>query len=129
MGLEPVRTYQEHPSFSGLVLEESYVLDIECHPGRVVFTMDLVLAPDHPGYAPPRQGEAYAYRRGFVHFARVTECAWTLQGGLPAIDASGELDYGHIDALEWEASNYALEGDWGQMNLIAGDTAVSFDGA
>lgn len=114
-----MRPYSDLPSLAGLLLEESYVLDIEAHPGRIVFAMDLVLTVDHPEYRAPLPGEQYCYRKGELRFQDVTRSTWVGQGQPPARDASGEIDYGHIDAFEWDGSGSLLEGGWGRMEVLA----------
>lgn len=112
-----MRPYSDIAALSGLLLEESWVLNIDAQPGRLTFVMDLVLTPDHPKYREPRRGEQYCYRRGELRFRGVGRLAWTNQGAPPATDASGEIDYGHIDSFEWDDKGGLLEGDWGRIDV------------
>ena len=111
--------YDEIPSLAAILLEESYVLDIEAHPASVQFSVDFVLTPEHPEYCPPGADESYCCRRGWLRFSGVTRCLWANQGAPPARDATGEVDYGNIDSFAWDTASYLLEGDWGHMELIA----------
>jgi hypothetical protein len=119
-----MRTYVDLPGLHGILLEESYVLDIQARPGLVQFAMDLVLTPDHDAYRAPHSGEQYCFRRGTLRFSDVTQLSWAGQGAPPARDASGEVDFGNIDAMEWDESSYSLEGDWGRMEVLAGRAEV-----
>jgi hypothetical protein len=119
--------YQEIPSLAAILLEESYVLDIEAHPTTVEFSVDFVLAPEHPEYCPPGSDESHCYRRGRLRFSGVTRCLWSNQGAPPARDATGEVDYGNVDSFEWDRAGYSLEGDWGRMELIAEQVGVRLE--
>ena len=46
-------------------------------------------------------------------------------GGIPARDATGEADFGNIDAFEWDNLDYALEGDWGEIEVRAAGVEVA----
>jgi hypothetical protein len=63
---------------------------------------------------------------------RVSCClgwTWTDHGAPPARDATGEIDYGHIEGFEWKPGCYRLEGSWGFMEVAAGDVQVTIDEA
>jgi len=117
--------YTDLPAFNGLFMEESYVLDIEVHPGMVTFTLDLVLTPEHPQYSGPQSGEQYCYRRGNLLFSGVENFTWTGQGAPPAIDATGEVDYGTVEFFIHNHAGYCLEGSWGRIQLTARDVEVN----
>ena len=112
-------TYHDIMSLSDILLEESYVLDIEAHPSVLEFKIDFALTQDHPDYQPPAGDEMYCYRRGWLRFCGVTRFLWSNQGAPPARDATGEVGFGNIDSLLRHHAGYSLEGDWGQMELIA----------
>jgi hypothetical protein len=44
----------------------------------------------------------------------------------PATDAEGDIDFGHIDSFEWGRGKLALEGDWGDMTILADEVQVEF---
>jgi hypothetical protein len=119
-----MKAYTELPGFEGLLLEESYVLDIEAHPGVLVLSMDLVLTPEHPQYSEPLPDEQYCYRNGFIRFTGVQRLVWVDQGAPPATDATGEVDYGNIDSFEWDEVGTRLQGSWGQIELRAARSEV-----
>lgn len=114
-----MRPYRELAALRGVYLEESYVLDIEAHPASLVVVLDLVLTVEHLDYRDPIDGEQYCYRRGSLTFGGISECRWSEQGRPPAVDATGERDYGNIDTFEWDNGRYILEGDWGHLDIRA----------
>jgi hypothetical protein len=122
-----MRPYEDLPALAGIFLEESYVLDVQAHPATLHFLMDLVLTPLHPEYTTPKNRdtqEQYCYRRGTIIFSRVRRILWQDQGTPPARDAAGELDYGNIDSFAWEGDSYRLNGDWGDLEITAGELDV-----
>lgn len=98
-------------------LEDSYVLDIEAHPGTLIFKLDLVLTPEHALYTPPKPQELYCYRRGELPFESVKRISWDNSGLKPATDATGEVDYGNIDSYQVEGGRHVLSGGWGTIEL------------
>lgn len=114
-----MRPYTALAGFEEVVLEESYVLTIEATPGVVTFRMDLSLTPRHSAYVKPSPLDAGCFKLGRIRFIDVHELAWRGQGLAPARDASGELDYGHIDSFSWDGQRFELAGDWGTMVLSA----------
>lgn len=122
-----MRPYVEIPDLRDLVLEESYVLGITAIPGGVIIEADLVLTPDHAEYRPPAPGEQYCFRRGRLMFKGVTRLLWSSSGNPPAVDSSGEVDYGQIDSFEWDDAGSLLEGGWGRMQIISSTIEVTLD--
>ena len=120
----PMRPYAELPELADVVLEESYVLRISAQPGELTFDVEFALTKDHPSYAAPPSSETECFRRGTLRFVAVRRLIWDGQGAPPAVDASGELDFGHIDSLEWDDERYVLTGDWGQIEATAGGVEV-----
>jgi hypothetical protein len=121
------RLYQEIEGLARVVLEESYVLDIEAHPAILEFRIDFVLSPEHPDYRQPHPDETYSTHRGWLRFSGVSSCVWSDQGAPPARDATGEIDFGNIDSLEWDNASYRLEGDWGRMEIAAEQVIIQLD--
>jgi hypothetical protein len=123
-----MKPYTDIDGLQDIVLEESYVLGITATPGQVVFTMDFVLTRDHPLFRPFNPAETYeCFRRGELRFQDVTSLQWSGQGAPPARDATGELDWGHIDYFEWKPGCYRLEGegDWGIMEVTGDNIQVT----
>jgi hypothetical protein len=122
-----VNPYPELNDFGGYYLEDSWVLDIEAHPGSLGFRLDFVLTPKHPDYTEPKPGEAYCYRRGKLRFLEVKALTWDDQGAPPATDASDELDYGNIDTFEWVDNQFLLAGDWGRLHIFADSVRIELE--
>jgi hypothetical protein len=122
-----VKPYTEIPHLEAIVLEESYVLDIHASPGLVSFQVEFALTPAHPAYVAPRPGDVERFCVGRLRFLRVRRLVWDLQGAKPATDASGETDFGHIDFLNWDGTDYRLGGDWGEMDISAGGVTVDLE--
>jgi hypothetical protein len=114
-----VRSYVDLPGLEEIVLEESYVLGVHAEPALLLFRMDFALTPRHPRYVPPPSGEVECFRRGTLRFSGVERLVWGGQGRPPARDATGEIDFGHIDSFTWGAEGFALAGDWGEIELRA----------
>ncbi|WP_241975561.1 MULTISPECIES: hypothetical protein [unclassified Cryobacterium] len=114
-----MRDYWTIAGFAGLYLEDSWVLHIVARPGVLEFVVDLVLQESHPSYEAPQTGEQYCYRRGVIRFDTVSSLDWKGQGAVPAVDATGEPDYGSIDALEASEDGYVLEGDFGRIAVTS----------
>jgi hypothetical protein len=122
-----LKPYTALKGLEDIVLEESYVLAITATPSQVVFKVDFVLTTEHPRYQPNRPGEYECFRRGELRFQDIKILYWTGQGRPPAQDATGELDYGHIETFEWEPACYQFLGDWGYMQVTGGTVQVTID--
>jgi hypothetical protein len=120
-----MRPYTELRDLDEVVLEESYVLGIRAEPAALTLDVDFVLTPKHPEYVSPPPSETECFRRGTLRFAGVQRLTWAKQGTPPAVDASGEQDFGHIDSLEWEEGRFVLSGDWGRLDVEAEGVHVS----
>jgi hypothetical protein len=125
----PTRSYEELNGLAEIVLEESYVLGVAAQPGELTFEVDFALTQEHPAYAPPPPSETECFRRGTLRFVGVERLVWEGQGAPPAIDASGESDFGHIDSFEWEDGRYVINGDWGRIEATAGAVEVGLTAA
>jgi hypothetical protein len=120
--------YWSIPGFENLYLEDSWVLDITARPGVLELVVDLVLREPHPSYEPPKTGEQYCHRRGVVRFQGVSSLRWEGQGSVPAVDATGERDYGSVDALRMTDDAYVVEGDFGRIAVASAPPSVELLG-
>ncbi|WP_457967280.1 hypothetical protein M1E17_10665 [Arthrobacter sp. D1-29] len=101
-------------------LEDSWILSMNASPGRLEVLLDFVLRESHPDYSNPKPGEQYCYKRGSLVFSSVSELHWTAQSRItPVTDASGEIDYGSLDVLEFKDNVWSMDGDFGQISLIS----------
>ena len=108
-------------------LPESWVLSVEADESHVCFVLDAVLEEGHPRfYWPPKLGQQHS----------VARFRWCLRGdvwwnggphlGHPAVDATGENDYGVIDAWWHEGDVDHLEGDWGTVAIRSAIQSVEY---
>ncbi len=108
------------PGFEYLYLEDSWVTGIQVTPAQLEIEVDLVLREEHSAYAIPTPGEQYCYRAGTIRFTGVSALRWEGQGRVAAVDAAGEQDYGSIDTFDHDGNGYALTGDFGRIEVVAG---------
>lgn len=108
-------------------LPDSWVLGVETSLSSVCFVLDAVLTDRHPRYYwPPKAGEQHPYAR----------LRWCLHGDVwwndgprlnrPAADASGEEDFGNIDAWLQEGEVDHLEGDWGAVAIRSASQTIEY---
>lgn len=106
-------------AIANLRLEDSYVLGLAVTQGLVAVDLDAVLLESHPQYSPPLPGEAFCFRRGQMLFTGTDSVEWKMATARPAVDASGEVDWGGVDQFEVTQEGFAIAGDFGQL-LVAG---------
>lgn len=110
--------YEHLPGLEHLYLEDSWVLGVFEEPDELRFDVEAVLTEQHPDWHPPKPGEQYAYKRLALVFRRPREVVWLERmTGRPAVDATGEVDYGAFDVFTWDGSQFDLEGDWGYVRV------------
>jgi hypothetical protein len=112
---------------AGVYLEDSWVLELTPSDDGLVLRLDTVLTPQHPLYETPKPGEQHCYRAAWLT-VRADPIEVHLSGSQPARDASGELDFGHVDAFVFnEASDrWELEGDWGHASASSPEVTLQF---
>jgi hypothetical protein len=120
--------YTQFSALAGVHLEDSYVLSIQDSPGRLVFSLDVVLTPEHSAYRAPRPGEHHCYAAGKLVFANVTSVEWTRQTGARYRDATGEDDLGNIDVMRVDGQTFVVEGDWGEVRIASDQPGIELDG-
>lgn len=111
-------TYHEaFASLAHVVLEESWVVTVDVSLTRLILVVDLALTPAHPDYRPPLQDETHCYRLTTLLVDSDTAILVRRSTTPPAVDATGELDYGHIDTFcpitGLDDDVWELTGDWG----------------
>jgi hypothetical protein len=117
-----METWLQMAEFNGIDLSESYILGWSSDAGELRFELDAVLLPDHPEYSAPNPNEWACYRHATLIFPDVSAVR-----GLPSrndvhpyTDASGEADYGCIDALESVDGQYRIQVDFGVVFVKSG---------
>jgi hypothetical protein len=112
--------YEHLPGFEHLYLEDSWVLGIRESADELRFEVEAALTQDHPEWHPPEADAVHTYKRLVVVFRKPRQVTWVQRmAGPPAVDASGEIDYGHIDVFTWDESLFDLAGDWGHVRVVA----------
>jgi hypothetical protein len=101
-------------------------LSINAIPGRLELVLDIVLREGHPNYVSPTPGEQFCYKKGILVFSPIRELHWVNQGRRPAADSSGEIDYGTLDVVEFNATTWVLDGDFGTISVLSTDPKVQF---
>lgn len=123
----PHRAYWEHAALEQIYLEDSYVFGIEECAGELVFEMEFVLRGEHPLYEPPKPSDQYCFRKGRLVFHDVKEVKWLERRDVGSWDATGQRDFGNIDALHQDDHGwFQLEGDWGKVDVRAEGVEVRF---
>lgn len=107
--------YSDWTDFGQVYLEDSYVLDIKESGDDLAITMEIVLTEDHPKYQDPFENEVYCYAKAKILFPEMRSIRWIRRNRQPAIDASGDKDFGNIDSFVQENDSYRLSGDWGEV--------------
>jgi hypothetical protein len=123
-----MRDWTAIPSFDRLDLSESFILSWTADTGDVVFEVDFALAEGHADYRQPPLGEWACFRRGTLKFPNAHSIAGlrTMAEVRPAIDATGEADYGHFDSLiEVASGQFEVSGDFGVLRLESDQPMVA----
>jgi len=121
------KPYYELPGFDQVYLEDSFVTGLIETGEELSFVLDLVLREGHPRYSSPKAGEQYCYRHAKLMFAHPTLVRWETRSFRPATDASGEIDYGNIDAMQaLDDGSCYLEGNWGAVVIASDPPSIVF---
>lgn len=127
--MSAVTAYWDLPNLTEIYLEDSWVLNVVAEPATLAFKMEFVLREGHPNYRPPKLGEQYCYMPGLLIFPRVTSLSWEGPSVRPAVDATGEEDYGSVDEFRVEDGGYRLIGDFGDIRVSSAAPEVLLDRA
>lgn len=110
-------SYFELPGLSDVYFEDSWVLEVSATERSAMLLLDLVLTESHPAWQPAKPGEQYCYRRACLRFDDATSVLYRPSALHPTTDATGEIDFGNIDAMTLDDEGYHLEGDWGTLQI------------
>ena len=119
--------YYELSVLEQIYLEDSFVLGVEVLPGTVKIQLDLVLREGHPSYVVPGAGEQYCFWKAVLKLEEVSEVTWHMPTGAPAIDASGDIEYGGIDSYEVDGSVHRIVGEIGVLAINCGWYSLHLD--
>jgi hypothetical protein len=115
-------------SFDGLDLTESFILSWTAENGDALFEVDFALVKGHPNYRQAGQDEWARFRRGTLRFPNVRSIAGLppMTEVRPAVDATGELDYGHFDSfVEVASGQFEVAGDFGIFRVECDQPTVA----
>ena len=127
--LPAVHYYEAFSDLAGVYLEDSWVLELAPSDHGLSFRLETVLTPEHPLYTPPKPGKRHCYRLAWLSVEGEAPPDIRLKGSRPAIDATGEPDYGHVDSFAFNPTEnrWELEGDWGFASVRAPEATLRFD--
>lgn len=120
--------HRTFPDLPGVLLEDSWVLDVAPHDQGIAFRLEAVLTPENPSYRSPRPGELHCYRRAWLSIESDAQMDIALSGARRATDAGDETDLGHIDLFrELGDGRWLLDGDWGSANVARPRVSLILD--
>lgn len=127
--LRSVNYYEAFSDLAGVVLEDSWVLDVAPGAHGVAIRLEVALTPEHSRYGAPRPGEQHCYRMGWLSVRGEGVIDVRLSGNRPAIDATGERDFGHVDTFVFNSTegHWELAGDWGVAAVRTPEVTLLFD--
>ncbi len=116
--------FEAFSELAGTYLEDSWVLSVAGEDRYATFDLDLVLTPEHPAYRPAKAGEQHCYVRALLTIS-ANGLVFHPSGAPPAVDATGEEDFGNIDAfLEVGDDCWRIEGSWGTLDVRSPHVSV-----
>ncbi len=109
--------YTALDGFSGVYLEDSFVLAIDEAANSLSFVLEAVLTPEHHCYVPPDETQQHCYKAAHLAFLHVRQVKWCRRTFERFYDQSNTFDLGNIDSMSVEGAEYLLCGDWGEVAL------------
>jgi len=118
--------WTEIPEFNGIDLSESYVLGWSISSNTLEIHLEVVLCPGHPQFHQPPSSEWACYHPGRLVFDDLESLTGLPAQSevLPATDATGAEDFGHIDSLTMNGNQFELAGDFGVASFKASGVRV-----
>jgi hypothetical protein len=99
--------------FDNIAVEQSMLLGVVVDDDQLTLEMDFCLAPDHPDYEAPGEGEACCFHPGMIRFGGITTLNLERAQG-----EAGQRRFA-IRAFAIEGTKFDLECDWGAIHLQA----------
>jgi hypothetical protein len=126
---DAVQYYEAFSDLAGVHLEDSWVLELAPSDDGLALRLEAVLTPEHPLYEPPMPGEHHCYRTAWLSVHGEHRMEVHLSGSRPAVDATGEVDFGNVDTFAFNQSEdrWELEGDWGRARVRSPEVTLRFD--
>jgi hypothetical protein len=121
--------FEAFSDLAGVYLEDSWVLEVAASDHGLSLRLETVLTPEHSLYEPSKPGEQHCYRLGWLSVRAENPMDVRVSGHRPAVDATGEPDFGHVDAFGFNATEdrWELEGDWGSAVVRNPEVTLLFD--
>ena len=122
-----MKDWTEISVFDGLDLSESFVLSWHRGQDLLSFEVEFLVCESHPAYQPPAPGEWACFKKGKLEFPDVVRVLGlrSMRAVKPAIDATGERDYGHFDTFsEVGSGEFKFEGDFGEVRVVSRNPSV-----
>ena len=113
--------------FKGIDLNDSFVMSWNRGTNDLAFEVEASIWPGSEYYEKPKNGEYTCYKPARLLFTNVKEVHGLLEihQVKPSTDATGEKDYGNIDALQENINGFVIEGDFGSVSIVGG--VISFE--
>lgn len=116
-----VTNWTQLREFSGVDLEQSFVVAWETKGESLLIDLDLFLLPGHAFYEEPRPAEGACFRQGVIEFAYCTEIAAQGENGSDKVEeVIKTLKAGRIDGLKRTGDGYyEISGEFGTVGINA----------
>ncbi len=113
--------WTELREFSGVDLEQSFVLAWEMEGKSLMIDLDLILLPEHAFYEEPRPAEGACFRPAVIEFSYCTQIDESGKGGSETVAASlASLESGRIQGLRRIGDGqYEITGEFGTVRIVA----------
>jgi len=114
--------WKELKEFSGIDLNDSFVLSWNHDCNNLVFELVASIWPDSKHYEQPKNNEYTCYKPAKLSFNNFVVLSGLLEMSdvTPFTDADNEKDYGNIDSLVSNDSGYTVEGEFGEVSISGG---------
>ena len=109
--------------FSGLDLENSYLLNVIYDDRSLTLEMDFRLNPRHPAYEEPAADAEGCFRNGFIRFAQIDD----LQLDKAKNAGEGEQDFSEIFEVTRLGGMFEMSCGWGVIKVTARSIQVGLD--
>ena len=93
------------------------MLEVCATDTAAMLVLELVVTRAHPLWRPALPGEVHSYVDAALAFDRARAIEYRPSGLRPAVDATGGVDYGHIDSMTYTDAAWQVDGDWGSLRV------------
>ncbi len=100
--------------FENVDIENSVLLGVVINDDELVLEMDFCLAPAHPEYEQPGEGDECCFHPGMLKFAGISKLSLERPEG----GAGGRKRFA-ISDFHIEGTRFAMASEWGDIHLQA----------